>query len=43
MAARRAERILFCDTDAMTTGIWHVEYLGRRDAAVEARHQQSTG
>ena len=28
--------VLFCDTDAMTTGIWHVEYLGRRDAAVEA-------
>lgn len=36
LAARRADRILFCDTDAMTTGIWHVEYLGRRDAAVEA-------
>jgi nicotinamide riboside kinase/uncharacterized protein (DUF433 family) len=36
IVARRAERILFCDTDAMTTGIWHVEYLGRRDAAVEA-------
>lgn len=36
IVARRAERILFCDTDAMTTGIWHVEYLGRRDAGVEA-------
>jgi nicotinamide riboside kinase len=36
IVARRAERILFCDTDAMTTGIWHVEYLGRRDASVEA-------
>ncbi len=36
IVARRAERVLFCDTDAMTTGIWHVEYLGRRDATVEA-------
>ncbi len=36
IAAGRAARILVCDTDAMTTGIWHVEYLGRRDAAVEA-------
>jgi nicotinamide riboside kinase len=36
VVARRADRILLCDTDAMTTGVWHVEYLGRRDAAVEA-------
>ncbi len=36
IVARRAEPVLFCDTDAMTTGIWHVEYLGRRDATVEA-------
>jgi nicotinamide riboside kinase len=36
ITVRRAERILFCDTDAMSTGIWHVEYLGRRDATVEA-------
>lgn len=36
IVAGRAARIVFCDTDAMTTGIWHVEYLGRRDPAVEA-------
>ncbi len=36
ITAVRASRVLFCDTDALTTGIWHVEYLGRRDAAVEA-------
>ncbi len=35
LTARRADRILVCDTDAMTTGIWHVEYLGRRDPAVD--------
>lgn len=36
ITAFRAERVLFCDTDALTTGIWHVEYLGRRDPGVEA-------
>jgi nicotinamide riboside kinase len=36
VTAVRAVRVLFCDTDAMTTGIWHVEYLGRRDPDVEA-------
>ncbi len=36
VTARRADRVLLCDTDAMTTGVWHVEYLGRRDPTVEA-------
>jgi nicotinamide riboside kinase len=36
VTAQRADRILLCDTDAMTTGIWQVEYLGRREPLVEA-------
>jgi HTH-type transcriptional regulator, transcriptional repressor of NAD biosynthesis genes len=36
IAAGRSDRLLVCDTDALTTGIWHVEYLGRRDAGVES-------
>ena len=36
IVARRADRVLFTDTDAMTTGIWHRVYLGKRDAAVDA-------
>jgi NadR type nicotinamide-nucleotide adenylyltransferase len=35
-AARMANRILFCDTDALTTAIWHERYLGRRSLEVEA-------
>ena len=35
-AARSANRILFCDTDAMATGIWHELYLGVRAPEVEA-------
>ncbi|MCC6527180.1 MAG: AAA family ATPase [Polyangiaceae bacterium] len=35
-AARGAERVLLCDTDAFATGIWHERYLGRRSPAVEA-------
>lgn len=35
-AARRANRVLVCDTDALATGIWHERYLGSRHAAVEA-------
>ncbi len=27
-AAREADRILFCDTDALATAIWHEQYLG---------------
>jgi NadR type nicotinamide-nucleotide adenylyltransferase len=35
-AARRANRLLICDTDAFATGIWHRRYLGARSPAVEA-------
>lgn len=35
-AARRANRILVCDTDAFATSIWHRRYLGRRSPEVEA-------
>jgi HTH-type transcriptional repressor of NAD biosynthesis genes len=35
-AARLANRILFCDTDALTTAIWHERYLGRPSPEVEA-------
>ena len=30
------DRMLFCDTDAMSTDLWHERYLGRRNAAVDA-------
>lgn len=35
-AARRADRLLICDTDPFATGIWHRRYLGTRSPAVEA-------
>jgi NadR type nicotinamide-nucleotide adenylyltransferase len=35
-AARDANRILFCDTDALATALWHKQYLGRRAPEVEA-------
>jgi NadR type nicotinamide-nucleotide adenylyltransferase len=35
-AARKANRVLICDTDAFTTGIWHRRYLGARSPQVEA-------
>ncbi len=35
-AARRANRVLICDTDAFATAIWHRRYLGDRSPAVEA-------
>lgn len=35
-AARRANRLLICDTDAFATSIWHRRYLGARSPAVEA-------
>lgn len=35
-AARRANRVLLCDTNAFATGTWHERYLGHRDAAVDA-------
>lgn len=42
-AARRANRILICDTDAFTTSVWHRRYLGARSTEVEAivaRHRR---
>lgn len=42
-AARRANRILICDTDAFTTSIWHRRYVGARSPEVEeiaARHRR---
>jgi NadR type nicotinamide-nucleotide adenylyltransferase len=35
-AAREANRILVCDTDALATAIWHEQYLGSRAPEVEA-------
>jgi HTH-type transcriptional regulator, transcriptional repressor of NAD biosynthesis genes len=39
-AARQANRVLICDTNAFATGLWHRRYLGNHNAAVEeiARH-----
>jgi len=40
-AARRANRILVCDTDAFATSVWHRRYMGARSPEVEeiaARH-----
>jgi len=34
--ARKANRILICDTDVLATGIWHERYLGSRSPEVEA-------
>ena len=35
-AARLADRVLICDTDAFATGVWHRRYMGgARSAAVE--------
>ncbi|HSS98084.1 MAG TPA: AAA family ATPase [Terriglobales bacterium] len=40
--AREANRVLFCDTDALATSIWHERYLGSKSTQVEriasARH-----
>ncbi|MFO1370845.1 MAG: AAA family ATPase, partial [Candidatus Competibacteraceae bacterium] len=35
-AARQANRVLICDTDAFATAIWHYRYLYARSPAVEA-------
>jgi len=35
-AARRANRVLVCDTDAFATAIWHRRYLGEPSPEVEA-------
>ena len=34
--AREANRMLICDTDALSTGIWHERYPRRRSPEVEA-------
>jgi HTH-type transcriptional repressor of NAD biosynthesis genes len=34
--ARRAQRVLFCDTDALATAVWHERYLGNWSREVEA-------
>jgi NadR type nicotinamide-nucleotide adenylyltransferase len=34
-AARVANRVLFCDTNAFATGTWHERYMGRRSPAVD--------
>lgn len=34
--ARRAERVLVCDTDALATAAWHWRYRGDRSARLEA-------
>ena len=36
LAARRADRVLLCDTDAMVTAMWHEQYLGHRADELEA-------
>ena len=36
LVAREADRILFCDTDALATALWHEHYLGRPSPEVEA-------
>jgi NadR type nicotinamide-nucleotide adenylyltransferase len=35
-AARRANRVLVCDTDAFATSVWHRRYTGARSPEVEA-------
>jgi NadR type nicotinamide-nucleotide adenylyltransferase len=35
-AARVAQRVLFCDTNAFATGTWHERYVGQRDAQTDA-------
>jgi NadR type nicotinamide-nucleotide adenylyltransferase len=35
-AARTANRVLLCDTNAFATGTWHERYLGRRSPEVDA-------
>jgi HTH-type transcriptional regulator, transcriptional repressor of NAD biosynthesis genes len=36
LAARRADRVLFCDTNAFATGTWHERYYQARDPRVDA-------
>jgi nicotinamide riboside kinase len=39
-AARQANRVLICDTNAFATVLWHRRYIGNHSAAIEeiARH-----
>ncbi len=42
-AARRANKILICDTDAFATSVWHRRYMGARSPEVEGiamRHRR---
>jgi len=39
-AARRANRVLICDTNAFATVLWHRRYMGSHSAAVEAIARQ---
>lgn len=39
-AARAANRVLICDTNAFATGTWHERYRGKRDARVDAIGQR---
>lgn len=34
-AARRSKPLLFCDTDALATAIWHERYMGSRSVEVQ--------
>jgi HTH-type transcriptional regulator, transcriptional repressor of NAD biosynthesis genes len=36
LAARTANRVLVCDTNAFATGTWHERYYGTRDAETDA-------
>ncbi len=36
LAAREANKILFCDTDAFATSVWFERYMGSRSSLVEA-------
>lgn len=39
LAAREANRVLFCDTDAFATSVWFERYMERRSPRVEAVSQ----
>jgi HTH-type transcriptional regulator, transcriptional repressor of NAD biosynthesis genes len=40
--AKRANRVLFCDTDALATAIWHERYMGDWSRKVERIADQRT-
>jgi nicotinamide riboside kinase len=41
LAARTANRVLICDTNAFATGTWHERYYGRRSERVDAIGEQA--